>query len=237
MLHDGNLHRRRLLPGRHRTPGAARRPNRCRSVLRGLLLELHRRHRVHRRRSTRDRRGGTHPAGTTRRRLRHPGRTAAIIDPSLAGAVASNPTEFVEIVRARHRLVYGRSPHQAARQVQGPDEPCQALMARNKIAFAAALLLAAPVAAEQQSVPPAVELPATVMAWLIGELEAQRRLEGPGPRRGALRSLRRSGGSAQPDRRPGGGRGAARPALPPPGLDAAQRRSRAFLAHDAILMS
>lgn len=38
------------------------------------------------------------------------GTHAAIIDPVLSGAVANNPTEFVELVRARHRLVMEGRP-------------------------------------------------------------------------------------------------------------------------------
>ena len=38
------------------------------------------------------------------------GTHAAIIDPTLAGAVASSPTEFVELVRERHGLVMEGRP-------------------------------------------------------------------------------------------------------------------------------
>ncbi len=60
-------------------------------------------------------------------------------------------------------------------------------------------------------------------------------LEGPCSGGGALRPRRRPGGGAQPRRRSGGAGGAARPSLPPRGLDAAQWRPRPLLARRSAL--
>ena len=99
-----------LAPGPAPRLSRARRATSAPTLLRGLLLQLHRGHRVHARRSGDDRVRAAHPAAAPRGRARRLLDYRLVTDPSWMARTPASPEEFVDLVLERHEILMAARP-------------------------------------------------------------------------------------------------------------------------------
>ena len=109
-----------------RLPRPRRRSRDLPAVLRGVLLELHRGHRVLRRRGGGHRRDRDGPGGPSRRRTRHPRDLRGGRRPAPSGRRPHDRGRAVRAARAASPARDGRPAREASRPVQGEAEPGRA---------------------------------------------------------------------------------------------------------------